>query len=122
MAKPESAALYRVVFSEAVARRLSELSDEAVARGDGLAFAAAVKAFRERLAVYPQFGDPQIDLKAEPGVIRIGIIRPLSMRYGVYDERVTGTKQQRPTVAGLRTPPASWQMSIAASEARTCSS
>lgn len=85
MAKPEAAALYRVVFSEAVARRLSGLSDEAAARGDGPEFAAALKAFRERLAVYPQFGDPQIDLKAEPGVIRVGIIRPLSMRYGVYE-------------------------------------
>ena len=85
MEKPETAALYRVLFSEAVTRRLSELSDEAVARGDGSAFAAALKTFRERLAVYPQFGDPQIDLKTEPGVIRVGIIRPLSMRYGVYE-------------------------------------
>jgi len=75
-----------VVFSEAVARRLTELSDEAIARGDGPAFAAALKTFRERLAVYPQFGDPQIDLKAEPGIIRVGIIRPLAMRYGVYEE------------------------------------
>jgi hypothetical protein len=78
---------YRVEYSAAVKRRLRELSDVAVARGDGSAFLAALKAFTERLPVYPQFGDPIMDLAAEEGQIRVGIIRPVSMRYGVYEGR-----------------------------------
>jgi len=75
-----------VVLSEAVARRLRELSNDAVARGDGVAFATALAEFRRLLALYPQFGDPQIDLTAVTGLVYQGIIRPLSMRYGVYEE------------------------------------
>jgi hypothetical protein len=75
------------VFSAFVERRLLELSIEATARGDGPAFAAAVREFRRRLAVYPQFGDPLIDLTAEPGIVYNGIIPPLSIRYGVNEER-----------------------------------
>jgi hypothetical protein len=76
-----------VVYSAFVEKRLEELADEAVARGDGAAFAAALAEFRRRLALYPQFGDPQIDLTAVPGLIYQGIIRPLSMRYGVFEDR-----------------------------------
>lgn len=78
---------YRVVVSEIVRRHLRELADEAVARGDGPIFVAAVRAFLARLAVYPQFGDPIIDLLQGEGQIRVGIIRPLSMRYGVHEEQ-----------------------------------
>ncbi len=78
---------YQVVYSVFVERRLEELADQAIARGDGLAFATALAEFRRLLALYPQFGDPLIDLKAEPGIIYNGIIRPLSMRYGVLEER-----------------------------------
>jgi hypothetical protein len=87
MAPPEPPAPYRVVYSDAVKSRLRELSDVAIARGDGPAFLAALKAFVGRLPVYPQFGDPIMDLIAEEGQIRLGIIRPLSMRYGVYEDR-----------------------------------
>jgi hypothetical protein len=87
MAAPDPPAPYQVVFSIAVERRLLELSDEAIARGDGPAFTAAVKEFRRRLAIYPQFGDPQIDLVMGGGQIRTGIIRPLSMRYGVHEDK-----------------------------------
>jgi hypothetical protein len=87
MAAPEPPAPYRVVYSEAVEQRLRELSDVSFARGDGQEFTSALKEFRNRLAVYPQFGDPLIDLTAEPGQIRNGIIPPLSLRYGVYDDR-----------------------------------
>jgi hypothetical protein len=87
MAAPDPVVPYQVVYSAAVERRLRELSDEAVARGDGAAFAAALAEFRRLLRLYPQFGDPQIDLTAEPGVIYLGIIPPLLMRYGVFEER-----------------------------------
>jgi hypothetical protein len=87
MAATDPPAHYQVVYSAFVENRLEELSDEAVARGDGAAFAAALAEFRRRLALYPQFGDPQIDLTAVTGLIYQGIIRPLSMRYGVLEER-----------------------------------
>jgi hypothetical protein len=87
MAAPEPPIPYQVVISGAVQQHLLALSEEAIARGDGPAFAAALKDFLARLAVYPQFGDPQIDLTAVPGVIYLGIIRPISMRYAVYEER-----------------------------------
>jgi hypothetical protein len=73
--------------SGAFERRLDELSDEAVARGDGPAFAAAYAEFQRRLAIYPQFGDPQIDLKAQTGIIDQAIIRPLVLRYGVLENQ-----------------------------------
>ena len=87
MAAPEPPARYRVVYSDAVKSRLRELSDVAIARGDGPAFLAALKAVADRLPVYPQFGDPIMDLVAEEGQIRLGIIRPISMRYGMYEDR-----------------------------------
>lgn len=78
---------YRVVYSERVRQRLLSLADVARERGDGKAFVAALKEFHRRLGVYPQFGDPLIDLTQEPGQVRIGIVRPLTMRYVVLDER-----------------------------------
>jgi len=37
--------------------------------------------------VYPQFGDPLTDLRQEAGQIRLGIVPPLAMRYGVLEDR-----------------------------------
>ena len=78
---------YRVVYSERVRQRLLALADVARERGDGETFLAAVKEFHRRLCLYPQFGEPLIDLTQEPGQVWIGIVRPLAMRYGVFDER-----------------------------------
>jgi len=78
---------YRVVYSERVRQRLLGLADVARERGDGEAFVAALKEFHRRLCVYPQFGDPLIDLAQEPGQVWIGIVRPLAMRYAVLDGR-----------------------------------
>jgi hypothetical protein len=78
---------YRVVYSERVRERLLALADAARERGDGEAFVAALKEFHRRLGLYSQFGDPLIDLTLEPGQVRLGIVRPLAMRYGVFDER-----------------------------------
>ena len=82
MAANEPPTPYRVVYSKAVERRLRELSDEAIARGDGEAFAAAYQEFDRLLRLYPQFGDRISDLNIGGGQIRLGIIRPLFMRYG----------------------------------------
>lgn len=77
---------YQVSPSGRVSERLRELAAEARARGDGPAFLAALQEFYRRLRIYPQFGDPLIDLKQENGQIRIGVVLPLVMRYAVYEE------------------------------------
>ena len=83
----EEPAPYRVSYSGRVRQRLLELADAARARGDGEAFLAALREFDRRLRVYPQFGDPLIDLQAEAGQVRLGVVPPLAMRYGVLEER-----------------------------------
>ena len=78
---------YRVVYSDRVRQRLLALADAARERGDGESFLAALREFDRRLRLYPQFGEPLTDLTHEPGQVWIGIVRPLAMRYGVFDER-----------------------------------
>lgn len=78
---------YRVVYSVRVQQRLLDLADLARERGDGEAFLAAVKEFHRRLCIYPQFGEPLIELTQEPGQVWLSFVRPLAMRYGVFDER-----------------------------------
>jgi len=73
---------YRVVYSERVRQRLLGMADMARERGDGEAFLAALKEFHRRLCVYPQFGEPLLDLTQESGQVWIGTVRPLAMRYG----------------------------------------
>jgi len=58
-------------------------------RGDGEAFLAALKEFDRRLSIYPQFGEPLIDLTHEGGQVWVGIVRPLAMRYGVFTGSLT---------------------------------
>lgn len=78
---------YRVSYSRRVRQRLVELAAAARQRGDGEEFLAALREFDRRLRVYPQFGDPLIDLLAEAGQVRLGTVPPLAMRYGVLEER-----------------------------------
>jgi hypothetical protein len=75
------------VYSERVRQRLLALADAARERGDGGAFVAAVKQIQRRLCLYPQFGEPLFDLTQEAGQVWLGIVRPLSMRYAVLDDR-----------------------------------
>lgn len=77
---------YRVSVSTWVRQWLSELADVARARGDGAEFVAALREFDRRLQIYPQFGDPLVDLSQEEGQIRLGIVPPLAMRYGVLED------------------------------------
>lgn len=83
----EPVAGYRVIYSERVRQRIGELADLAALGGDGEAFAAAVREIHHRLTVYPQFGDPIIDLSQGGGQVRTGVIRPLALRYGVNEEQ-----------------------------------
>jgi hypothetical protein len=66
---------------------LLSLADRARERGEGEAFLAALKELDRRLRLYPQFGDPLIDLRAESGHIRISVIRPLVACYAELEER-----------------------------------
>jgi hypothetical protein len=77
---------FRVVYSERVRQRLLALANAARERGDGEEFVAALKEFHRRLCLYPQFGEPLIDLRRESGQVWLGVVRPLAMRYGVFDE------------------------------------
>jgi hypothetical protein len=63
------------------------LADRANERGDGEAFLAALKEFHRLLSIYPQFGEPLHELKAEQGQVWVGIVRPLSMRYALFESR-----------------------------------
>jgi hypothetical protein len=78
---------YRVVYSQRVRQRLLALAEVARERGEGEAFLAALKEFHSRLCLYPQFGEPLLDLTQEPGQVWLGIVRPLAMRHGVFEER-----------------------------------
>ena len=80
---------YRVLYSARVRERLLALADVARERGDAEAFVTALREFDRRLRLYPQFGDPLTNLRHESGQIWIGIVRPLAIRYTVFDERRT---------------------------------
>jgi hypothetical protein len=79
--------LYEVVYSERVRQRLLALADIARERGDSEAFVTALREFDRRLRLYPQFGEPLIDVRHGTGQIWLGIVRPIAMRYGLLEER-----------------------------------
>ena len=78
---------YVISCSQRVRERLIELSVVSRKRGDGPKFVEALEEFQRRLRWYPQFGDPLADLPGVEGTIRIGVIRPLSIRYLVVESR-----------------------------------
>ena len=77
---------YAVSASGRVAERLGELYRLSVRRGDGAQFLAALAELERRLRIYPQFGDPLTDLTVGEGTVRVGIIRPLSIRYIIRED------------------------------------
>jgi hypothetical protein len=79
--------LYRVIYSERVRESLRELGSRAKERGLRDQVLDAVKEIDRLLHVYPQFGDPLIDLTQEPGQIWIATIPPLVVHYVIYDEQ-----------------------------------
>jgi len=51
---------------------------------------AIITAFRELdrlLRIYPQFGEPELDLKKEDGKVYNCAVPPLVVRYAVFEER-----------------------------------
>lgn len=78
---------YAVTYSDRVLAVLARLGRTARDRGDGEQFVASLREFHRRLCVYPQFGDPLSDLKAHPGHVRLGVVPPLAMRYGVLEDQ-----------------------------------
>lgn len=77
---------YRVVYSGRVRERLRALAFVARDRGDGDEYKKALAEFDRLLRLYPQFGEPLIDLKQESGQLWIGTVRPLTLRYTLFDE------------------------------------
>lgn len=84
---PDAPQPYQLSLSGRVFDKVRELAAVAAARDDGEAFLAALREFKRRLRVYPQFGDPLIDLLAQVGQIRLGIVPPLVMQYAVFEEQ-----------------------------------
>jgi hypothetical protein len=46
----------------------------------------AIKEIDHRLHVFPQFGDPLMDLTHECGQVWIGTVKDLVVRYAIYEE------------------------------------
>jgi hypothetical protein len=78
---------YRVAYSERVRNALRDLIARARQRGLGRQDLDAIKEIDYRLRIYPQFGEPLLDLAYEPGHIWIGTVRPLVVRYAVLEQR-----------------------------------
>jgi hypothetical protein len=83
---PAKPAPYQVIYSERVRNEVRRLIDLAATPDLAREILAAFKVIDQRLRVYPQFGEPLLDLH-EPGQIRIGTVGPVVMRYAVYEER-----------------------------------
>jgi hypothetical protein len=77
---------YHVVFSVRVREHIFNLANESKARGDLREFTHSMKQFELMLRIYPQFGDPHIDLYMNGGIMYHCIFRPLFMKYIVFDE------------------------------------
>jgi hypothetical protein len=58
---------FKVEYSSFVLQQLRLLVQEASTRGDGPAFAAALREFHRRLELFPPFGDPIMDRPMEEG-------------------------------------------------------
>lgn len=99
----DSPRLYDLSVSGWAYDRLQELVEAAKARGDGEEFLAALGEFHRRLRLYPQFGDPLVDLLHEEGEIRLGVVPPLAMRYGVLEARRLVFVATRPVLMPMAT-------------------
>ena|SRR6185437_4517355 len=78
---------YQVAYSELVRNELEKLIARAEERGLGSQVRAAVRKLDHLLHIYPQFGEPLLDLSFVPGQLRIGTVPPLVARYAIYEEQ-----------------------------------
>ena len=78
---------YRVVYSERVRNSLRQLVARARAAGLATQILVAVREMDRRLRLFPQFGQPLMDLGLRGGQVWIGAVGPLVIRYALYEER-----------------------------------
>lgn len=79
---------YRLVFSQAVRRRMQELYLSAKRQGRATESAAAVRICLAHLRGTPlEFGEPTHHLRALELEMRNGVVSPLAVRYGVHRQR-----------------------------------
>ncbi len=78
---------YQVSYSGLVRAAMRQLVARARLSGHAPEVIAAIKEIDRRLHIYPQFGEPKINLTYEPGQIWTGTVPPLVVRYAVYEER-----------------------------------
>lgn len=77
---------YKVSYSQRVRDDLRLLIERAQAAGRGKEHLDAAKEIAARLRIYPQFGDPLLDLTHETGKIWIATVWPLVVRYAIYED------------------------------------
>jgi hypothetical protein len=80
-------ASYEVVYSEGVREAVRGFAAAAKAVGTIQELVAAVRELDRRLHIYPQFGDPIIDLAQEPGQVCLGTVPPVVARYAIFEQR-----------------------------------
>jgi hypothetical protein len=78
---------YRIVTSARVDNELIALLARAVDCGMGQQVLDAVDVMIERLQIYPQFGQPLLDLEHEQAQIWVAAVPPLVVRYAIYESR-----------------------------------
>jgi hypothetical protein len=76
-----------VVYSERARESLRELVARARKRGLGRQVLDAAKEIDRRLRLYPQFGEPLMDLTQEARQLWVGTVEPLVVHYAIYEER-----------------------------------
>ncbi len=77
---------YRLSFSEHVRIQLRKLAEIARERGLTAVLRDALTELSERLAVYPQFGDPLRDMPIESMQQWIATVPPLVVQYMIDEE------------------------------------
>ena len=84
---PSTPIPYEVSYSGNVRHKLKAFANKAQEQGLGLEYLAGLKEIDRLLRIYPQFGEPLLDLKLKPSQFWIGTVWPLVMRYTLDDQR-----------------------------------
>jgi len=88
MTSPNGSHQYRLILSNRQVQRIYELHDQALQRGLGDAFIAALKRIDKHLRANPvAFGDPRYRLPALKMTVYCRAIHPVIVDYGVNEEK-----------------------------------
>ncbi len=82
-----SVAEYRVVYSERVRNGLKDLVAHASKQGMKKSMLQEITELDYRLRIFPQFGEPLIDLDLKPARLMIGVVGSLVVRYFLDEEK-----------------------------------